>query len=262
MSNLNALSNREGSPGETPDNPDKSVERVLDELVSALRTALGGDLVSVVLFGSAVAGHLRATSDVNVIVVLRSFDTGKLDAVREVFRRDRASVNLAPMFLLDSEVDLAAQSFPVKLADIARRRRVLWGADPFAQMAIPRAAEVAHLRQGLLNLLLRLRDAYIERSLRQEQLALAVAGAAGPLRSSAAALLELEGVPASTPKQALERLALELNQPNARAALAQMSEAREKGVLAPGAASAAMVDLMALTAAMLERARRVPEVAP
>jgi len=55
--------------------------RVLDEFVAAAREAFGHDLVSIVLFGSAAEGALRATSDVNVIVVLRAFDRGSRDAL-------------------------------------------------------------------------------------------------------------------------------------------------------------------------------------
>lgn len=45
---------------------------MIGELVTALRAALGEDLVSVVLFGTAAEDKLRATSDVNVIIVLRT----------------------------------------------------------------------------------------------------------------------------------------------------------------------------------------------
>ena len=100
------------------------------------------------------------------------------------------------MFLLREEVEPATQAFAQKFADVLRRRRVLYGADPFAGVAIPRAALIARLAQVLLNLTLRLRAVYVERSLREEQVARAIADAAGPLRTCAASILELEGRPA------------------------------------------------------------------
>jgi len=48
--------------------------RVLDDFVAVTREAFGDDLVAIVLFGSAAEGALRATSDVNVIVILRAFE--------------------------------------------------------------------------------------------------------------------------------------------------------------------------------------------
>lgn len=236
-------------------------QQVLTELTGALQSALGDELVSVVLFGSGAEGHLRATSDVNIVVVLRAFTAAKLDIARDAFRAARAAVRVAPMFLLEGEIDLAAQSFPVKFADIGRRRQVLHGPDVFAQLAIPRAAKLAHLRQGLFNVLLRLRAAYVERSARQEQLALAVADAAGPLRAFAAALLELEGGRVETPKVALEQLATELRVPEAGDLLHHVSDARETRVLPPGVASKTMIGLLGLTGALLDRARHLPEEA-
>jgi predicted nucleotidyltransferase len=59
------------------------VTRVLDAFVSAAQSSFGPDLVSVVLFGSAAEDRMRATSDVNVIVLLRSFDPVKGRSLRE-----------------------------------------------------------------------------------------------------------------------------------------------------------------------------------
>ena len=100
------------------------------------------------------------------------------------------------MFLLKDEIPHAARSFAPKFADIRRRRAILFGDDSFASLTIPRDAEIRQLRQQLLNLILRLRAAYVARSLREEQLSLLIAGALGPLRSYAAVLLDLEGRPA------------------------------------------------------------------
>ncbi len=241
---------------------DSRLQQVLGELVRAAESALGEDLVSVVLFGTAAEGRLRATSDVNVLVVLRKFEVALLDGVRDLVRADRAAVGLSPMFLLESEIQLAPLSFPVKLADIVRRRRVVFGADVLAEVSIPQEAELSHLRQGLFNLLVRLRAGYVERSLREEQLALVIAGAAGAaaagLRRGAPGAL---GDPAETSKAALERVALDSSLPGMKEVLSHVSEAREDRMLAPGVAATTMVGLLALTGALLDRARSLPEVA-
>ena len=59
------------------------VAKSLDAFVDSARTALSPDLASIVLFGSAAEGRLRATSDVNVILVLARFDPTRVDQVRE-----------------------------------------------------------------------------------------------------------------------------------------------------------------------------------
>ena len=82
------------------------------------------------------------------------------------------------MILLESEIPAAAEAFAEKFSDILRRRRVLHGSDPFAGVSISREAAIGRLRQVCLNMVLRLREQYALRSLREEQAARAVADAA------------------------------------------------------------------------------------
>ena len=182
--------------------------------------------MSVVLFGSGAEGQWRPTSDVNLVGVLRRFEAAAIDRLREPFRLSHAAIALEAMFILVEEVPQAAEAFAVKFADIRRRHRVLHGSDPFADLPISRPAELARCRQVLLNLTLRLRERYVLQSLRDEQAALAVADAAGHLRAAAAALCELEGKPAPSPREALAEVARALPGRPWEPLLAQRSAAR------------------------------------
>jgi len=210
--------------------------------------------LSVVLFGSAAEGRLRATSDVNVLLVLSAWDDAKADALREPLRTAQAAIRLSPMFVLAGELERAAQAFPVKFADIQRRRRVLSGSDPFSRDLVPREAEIAHLKQVLLNLVLRLRERYVMVSLREEQAVRALADAAGPLRSGAASILELEGKPAASPKEALAIVSGQVEGEWGEV-LTHVSAAREGTPFPPGAAAASLRKLVALAGGLLARAR-------
>ena len=227
----------------------------LDDFVAAARDAFGDSLQSVVLYGSAAEGALRATSDVNVILVLDVFERARADRLREALRLAHASIRLRVMFLLAEEVAAAAEAFAQKFDDVRRRHRVLWGRDPFAALTPSRAALVARINQVLLNLTLRLRAAYVERSLREEQLVVVVADAASPLRTAAASLLELEGRPAVSPKAALREVALAVGARTAETTLGRMSEARETGALPYGAAGQTVLDLIELARALRSRLR-------
>lgn len=221
----------------------------LRTFVEAARAALGDELRAIVLYGSAAEGRLRATSDVNVIVVLRSFVPSKVDALREPLRRSFALARVTPMFLLESEVNAAVTAFTVKFADVLRRRSVLFGRDPFEGLALPRRAEIERLKQVLLNLALRLRHRYVLSSLRDEQAAFAVADAAGPLRASAAALLELRGKKAPHPKEALEDLVSKLDG-DWKDTLEHVSDARERRALPPGVGASTLLRLIELASLM------------
>src|SRR5262245_50718320 len=60
-----------------------NVAAILENFVGEARDALGPDLISVVLFGSAVDGRLTESSDVNLILVLAAFDPGKLKEISD-----------------------------------------------------------------------------------------------------------------------------------------------------------------------------------
>src|SRR6188508_3004619 len=107
------------------------VSCVLKEFIDAAQTAFASDLKSIILFGSAAEGQLRATSDVNVILLLTQFDQRCADAMREPLRVAQAAIRLSPMFIVEAEVPAAITAFAEKFSDILRRRRILFGSDPF-----------------------------------------------------------------------------------------------------------------------------------
>jgi predicted nucleotidyltransferase len=229
-----------------------NVSTTLSTFIAAAKKAFGDHLLSVVLYGSGAEGRLRPTSDVNLILVLSAFERGLADQLREPLRLAQAAIKLRVMFLLEDELKPASQAFAVKFADIARRRLILYGADPFASITVSRDDAIFRLKQTLLNLTLRLREAYVARSLREEQLAAVIADAAGPLRSCASTLLELEGRAAATPREALEEIAKSSD--GAAHDVQLITEARQRHALPPGAAAPAVFHLIELAYAMWARA--------
>ena len=102
-----------------------NVGRVLTGFIEQAQSAFANDLRAVVLYGSGAEGKLRATSDVNLLLVLSAFEQTKANQLREPLRLAHAAILLRVMFLLESEIRPAMESFAVKFADIIRRRRVL-----------------------------------------------------------------------------------------------------------------------------------------
>jgi predicted nucleotidyltransferase len=229
--------------------------RVLEDVVDRARSALGDTLRSVVLFGSAAENRLRATSDVNLLIVVSSFDPNRVRDMAPALQGAHAAVRLGVMWLAEEEIVAASESFAVKFADIVRRHRVLHGADPFAGLRISRDAALVRVRQVLLNLVLRLRAGLVLEHDREERIVAMVAEAAGPLRAGAAELLDLEGAPAPTAREALERLASEWSPQTAPGLLASIGTARETRRLDPGDGRAALIDLIALAGYLHRRAR-------
>jgi predicted nucleotidyltransferase len=176
----------------------ENIRKVLTDFGNAAIEACAKNLISIVLFGSAAEGRLRPSSDVNLILVLKDFEVSQINQLREMLRVAHAAIRLNVMFILDSEISAASDAFAVKFTDNQHRHRILIGTNPFDKLEVSRTATIQRLNQVIINLLLRLRERYSLVSLREEQLVHIIADVAGPIRSSAATILSLEG------KEALE----------------------------------------------------------
>src|SRR5947208_706963 len=99
----------------------QDVAQGLEGFVAAAKEALGDDLVAAVLFGSAAEGRMRASSDVNLLLVLARFEPERIDRIREPLRLAHATIRLEAMVILESELNEAAEAFAVKFADIRAR---------------------------------------------------------------------------------------------------------------------------------------------
>ena len=230
------------------------VATALTAFVSAAEASLGSNLRSIVLFGSGAENRLRPTSDVNVAIILGAFDADRIAALSETLLAARAAVRLNVMWLLEDEIPHAAEAFAVKFADILRRRRVLWGSDPFQTLSVPPEMAIARLRQVLMNLMMRLRASYAMHSQHEERLAALVADATGPLRASAAEILELEGSPAPAPREALERIARTIPGGNWDEVFAAIGQARQTRAVEPGTAAPLLLKVIDLAGHLLGRA--------
>ena len=233
----------------------KTVTAGLAEFLDAAQKSLAADLVSAVLFGSAADGRLGPTSDVNLLLVLQTCTPEKLAAMRDALLKAETAISLRVMFVLDSELPAAAEFFAQKFADIRRRHRVLLGRDVLASLEIPRSAEIFRLRQILLNLVLRMREAFVSRGRRPEQVARILTDALGPFRAACATLLELEGAPASDSDAALTSVAAAFGPDGTRAAARIV--AAHGGHAGDPPTEQALVDALTLASHVLDRAGRL-----
>jgi predicted nucleotidyltransferase len=234
----------------------RSANTVLDRFVADAQAAFGANLAAIVLFGSAAEGALRPTSDINLVVVLRQFDAAAAGRLGQAYQLAQAAARLSAMFLRESEIPAAAAAFAVKFLDIAARRRVLFGDDPFATLAVPRDAVEHRVKQVLLNLELRLREQFVAASGQPERLVRALAETAGPLRAAAAALCWLDGKPVSPPKAALAAIANDLAGGPWDDLLAAITAARTQAPQPEGSGPGEPVALFARLVAMTDALRR------
>jgi hypothetical protein len=134
----------------------------LDDLVTRLKTAFGGDLRAVVLYGSSVAGEQlpnRARHD--VLVLVDSLPLDRLLAKAAIAQDWSRAGNPPPLLMTTAEWRSSTDIFPMEHADILERHRVLYGEAPFdgirvspehlrLQVENQAHGKVLQLRQGVL----------------------------------------------------------------------------------------------------------------
>jgi hypothetical protein len=96
-----------------------------------------------------------------------------------------------------------------------------------------------------------MREAYVLRSLREEQLVLLISEMTGPLRACAATMLELKGIPMANGKEALAKVAASLlSSPVDTELMDRISQARQARSLPAGTAATTFHSLRILAEKM------------
>lgn len=139
----------------------EDVEQAAREFVEAVRAHLGDDLRMAALYGSAARGGYNASSDVNVLLVVRRLDLAALKTLSQPVQRARDGHRLAPFLLLERELPALAEHFPLKVHEIRLHHRVLYGDDLLSSFPEDRTSFKARLDLELLQIGLRLRRAML-----------------------------------------------------------------------------------------------------
>ena len=134
------------------------MEDKLTDLVGRLQKAHQDRLVSVVLYGSAATGdHHEKFSDLNILCVLSAVTMKDLSEAEPVLKWWREQGNPSPLLMSEHEVQTSTDCFPIEFHDMQERRRVLFGKDVIAELAIDRSFYRAQVEHELRAKLLRLR---------------------------------------------------------------------------------------------------------
>ncbi len=137
-------------------------EQLLDALVGKLREDLGGDLVCVVLYGSAVTGDFQqGVSDLNVLCVLKTIGPAQLEKAYPAVDRWLKRKQPPPIFLSTEELQNARDAFAIELRDIRDAYRVLHGEDLVASIEVDPAHHRHQVEHELRSMLLRLRERFL-----------------------------------------------------------------------------------------------------
>jgi predicted nucleotidyltransferase len=138
------------------------MENKLEKLAEQLKKAWEDNLVSLIIYGSAVRGdHVSGQSNINLLIILKEVTLETLSRVERIFRSAR-HLRVHPVFWTLDEIASAKDVFPIEFADIAVSHRVLLGADPFQAPTLDKKNLRHQLEFELRSKLQRMRTAWFE----------------------------------------------------------------------------------------------------
>ncbi len=141
------------------------MEKLLQDWVTALKQELGSNLVSVVLYGSAVRGeHVAARSDVNLMLVFKKLDLEHISKVRKLTRRKVRKHLPQLVFWTEEELRHAWDVFPLEFEDIKESHQCLVGKDPFGKQKVDKKRIRYQIEFELRSKLLAMRDTWLRSS--------------------------------------------------------------------------------------------------
>ncbi|MBI3448751.1 MAG: nucleotidyltransferase domain-containing protein [Acidobacteria bacterium] len=173
-----------------------ALESKLDALIANLRAALHGDLVSVVLYGSAARDeHAGEASNLNLLVVVTDDAPERLLAAAGPQKRWTKDGNPPLLFVTPRWIHDSTDVFPMEFLDMLDHRKILSGADPLAGVAVSRANLRLQCEREARSILLKLRAAWLEASGDSRALHDLVTSSLGPVMALVRGSLRLAGEP-------------------------------------------------------------------
>lgn len=135
----------------------------LDKFIEQIKQALGDQLVSATLYGSAAAGdYAGKSSDYNVLITTKTLNLSVLKKLATPTAAWTKSGNPPPLLFTPERLQRSADVFPIELLDIQDSRKILYGPDPLEGIEIDHANLRLQVEHELKGRLIQLRRAYLE----------------------------------------------------------------------------------------------------
>jgi hypothetical protein len=188
-----------------------STEAKLTDLVSRMKEFAGENLESMILYGSAARGDYKeGHSDLNVLCLLRSVaarDLARITPVVHWWCKDQNEP--APLFFTAEELRQSADVFSIELLDMQESRRVLYGVDVVAGIAVPMNLHRVQVEHDMRTLLLKLRQHFLLTGQKESELRAAAAkSSSSVLALLRHALIAFEEEPPATAQEVFARIAV------------------------------------------------------
>lgn len=143
----------------------------LEAFLDDLRATHGKNLAAVILYGSAAAGDfVPEASDYNLLIVLNRITPLDLRNAHACLREWSKLGHSVPVYFTVEELETASDVFPIEFHQMQSARKVLFGQDVLADLAISDQNLRHQTEYELRSKLIKLRRAYIPASISVEGL--------------------------------------------------------------------------------------------
>jgi predicted nucleotidyltransferase len=187
--------------------PSKSRDTALG-FTKSLEAAFGGNLLSVILYGSATGGEfIEGKSDINILVVLQKVGAAELDMVARA-AKDFSKKGLAiPLVFDKNHIATSLDTFPIEFSDMNRRHVLLFGVDPLENCRIETKNLRFQCERELKAIIINLRRGYLQSGGRKEYIQSMLESSLSSVIAACRGLVYLNG---KTPSDSVDALISEV----------------------------------------------------
>jgi hypothetical protein len=167
----------------------------LDTFAGQVAAALGGRLVSLIVYGSAArtGAPPRRDGSIDTLLIADGVDERLLTTLAPVVTAWQTTGHPPPIILSDREWHASADAFAIEYEDIRAAHRVVAGRDPWAGVTVQREDVQRQLEHELIGKLVRLRQGYVSALHDGHRLTALIAGSAASLLTMLRTTLRLAG---------------------------------------------------------------------
>jgi len=184
----------------------KDPKEIFPEIIADYKGIYGGDLVSILLYGSATGKDYRpGKSDINFMIVLSEQGIEQLDRAFPVIKKWRKRNVAIPLFLTETYVATSMDVFPIEYLNFQRDYVPVFGKDILKDLSFDVEFIRLQCEREIKGKLLILREAYLESSGKGRALKDVIRNSIPALVAIFKALLYIKGQDIPKEKRAIVR---------------------------------------------------------
>ncbi len=135
---------------------------IIDDFIHRLREVYRGELVSVILYGSAASGEfIEKHSNINLLIVLDNVSLDNLKKISSALNKNKFQA-LRPLFFSEDYIKNSLDVFPIEFLDMKENYVLLYGKDVLSGLEIDIKNLKAQCEQELKAKLINLKSIYLK----------------------------------------------------------------------------------------------------